>query len=248
MKKIRGIYFSGTGSTKKVLKYFLDSWKQEYQLISIPFDLCDTFDHDDVCVAAIPCYGGRVPSVASAYLNKLKGSNTAVILIVTYGNRAYDDTFVELEDILKERGFIVRGAMAVICQHSIIHQFASNRPNNDDLKQISNDALKFKEYLTDNNKIKLPGNRPYRQYNSVPLKPSASKACNKCGICVAQCPVGAILKENPAKVDKEICISCMRCMAVCPQHARKLNGLLLKIGAIPMKKECQKNKENEIFL
>lgn len=31
MKKIRGIYFSGTGSTKKVLKYFLDSWKQEYQ-------------------------------------------------------------------------------------------------------------------------------------------------------------------------------------------------------------------------
>lgn len=248
MKKIRGIYFSGTGSTKKVLKCFLDSWNQDYQLISMPFDLCDVFDQEEICVVAVPSYGGRVPSIARTYLNKLKGNNTPVILIVTYGNRDYDDTFVELEDILKERGFVVRGAMAVVCQHSIMHQFASNRPNNDDLKQISSDALKFKECLNDNNKIKLPGNRPYRQYDGVPLKPIASKACNKCGICVAQCPTNAISKEDPTKVDKEKCISCMRCMTVCPQHARKLNGLLLKIGAIPMKKECQKRKENELFL
>lgn len=248
MKKVVGIYFSGTGSTKKVLECFLSSWEHEYQLVSIPYDQCKNFNQEDVCIVAVPSYGGRVPSVASEFLEQLYGNKTPVILIVTYGNRNYDDTFIELKDIMSNQGFTVVGAMAVICEHSIMHQFAQGRPDSKDLKQIAADAVILKEHLNFFKEVELPGNRPYRDYNGVPLKPTAADVCNKCGLCVKSCPTGAILNNNPKQIDKSKCISCMKCVTICPKQARKVSKLLLKIASITLKKECQKRKENEIFI
>ena len=55
-----------------------------------------------------------------------------------YGNRAYEDTLVEMEDAAKECGFNVIAAISAIAEHSIMHQYATNRPDKEDEKQLAN--------------------------------------------------------------------------------------------------------------
>ena len=94
----------------------------------------------------------------------------------------------------------------------------------------------------------LPGNRPYRKYGGVPMKPITGKACNQCGVCARECPVGAINAENPSQTNTETCISCMRCLAVCPQNARHISKMLLTAGSLKLKSACSGYKNNELFL
>lgn len=64
----------------------------------------------------------------------------------------------------------------------------------------------------------------------------------------ARCPVGAIDPSNPAKVNKKACISCMRCVSVCPHQARKVNRLLLAVVNMMLKKACTERKTCELYL
>ena len=58
----------------------------------------------------------------------------------------------------------------------------------------------------------------------------------------------AIPKEDPKKADEKTCISCMRCIAVCPQGARKVNPVMLSAASLMLKKVCSERKECELFL
>lgn len=49
-------------------------------------------------------------------------------------------------------------------------------------------------------------------------------------------------------MDRERCISCMHCIAVCPVKARHNNKLLLSAAAQKMKKSRGCRKENQLFL
>lgn len=80
------------------------------------------------------------------------------------------------------------------------------------------------------------------------MVPKATKDCTNCGICAAECPVQAIDKKDPKKVDEKACISCMRCIAVCPQGARKNNPVMLSAASLMLKKVCSERKEYELFL
>ena len=80
------------------------------------------------------------------------------------------------------------------------------------------------------------------------MQPEANKKCVSCGICAAQCPVGAIDPADPRKTDKDKCFGCMRCVSVCPQQARGLNPLLLKGAGVAMAKVLGGHKENFLYL
>ena len=84
---------------------------------------------------------------------------------------------------------------------------------------------------------------------TVPTKRAAepTNGCVKCGLCAEKCPVQAI---DPVtfQADAKTCIGCMRCMKQCPSSARKVNGLMVSIAGMAIKKACSVRKENELYL
>lgn len=252
---IRKIVFSPTGSTQKVTDVVAKVWKQSQEEIDLSNPDIDfsqyCFTGHDLCIVAVPSYGGRVPNIAVEHLKKIRAMNAPTILIVTYGNRAYDDTLLELKDVLDKQGFSCVSAISAVCEHSIMHQFGMGRPDQLDVMQLTEYANNIKDILervADMEEVGIPGNYPYREYNGVPLKPKASKKCIQCGLCAQQCPVRAIDITNPKKTDDKKCISCMRCIKVCPQGAKKCNSMILLTATKKMMKACSGSKPNQLFI
>lgn len=248
------IYFSPTGSTKKIASLLAAPWKCEKREIDLSCaeerEDNQNFGRDDICLVAVPSFGGRVPGIAIDRMRGFSAEGTKAILLVTYGNREYDDTLLELKETLLAKGFRVGAAVTAVTEHSIIHEIAKGRPDKADIEQLQIYASQIKErFGTDDitDDLKVKGNHPFREYGGVPLKPNAGRKCTACGLCAKRCPVRAIPADDPKNTNQKVCISCMRCIKICPEHARHLNPLLLKIAGTKLKKECIEPKKNELL-
>lgn len=253
--KINRIYFSPTGSTKKVVRLIAQAWVGESYDIDCSVPDCDygtySFAKEELCIIGVPSFGGRVPEIALSYLQRMKAVGTPTVIVTTFGNRDYDDTLLELRDTIRQNGFHVVAAIAAVTEHSIMHQFGTGRPDVNDEKELHEYAKTIKLALERSLELQEPivkGNTPYRSYSGLPMKPAANKTCTKCGVCAKVCPMQAIPSENPSETDKDRCITCMRCVAICPQHARKLNPALLFAAGQKMKKGCSTPKRNEFHI
>lgn len=208
------------------------------------FSKCE-IRQEDMVLVAMPSFGGRAPSVAIERFKQIRGNQAKCTIVCVYGNRAYEDTLVEMEDAAREAGFCVIAAVAAVAQHSIMPQYATNRPDAADEKQLADFAVQIvsrKELVAN-----IPGNRSYKKSGGAGLIPKPAKNCIKCGICAANCLVQAIDPQN-FKTDSKKCISCMRCIRQCSYVARKVNGALDSIASMAIKKACSIRKENELFL
>ena len=210
-------------------------------------------EKDDIAVIAVPSFGGRVPALATQRLSSIHGDQARCALVCVYGNRAYEDTLIELNDTAVQCGFRVTAAVAAVAEHSIAHQYAAGRPDEQDKTVLHAFAEKIKEKLENSPETvsapEIPGNRPYKKAGGGGLIPKADSDCTLCGLCAESCPAQAISKENPKETDNSKYISCMRCVAQCPQSARKVNSIMVSAVALALKKKpapCGKN-QNCIF-
>jgi len=248
------IVFSPTGGTQKVVDTMSAGFADNIKKVDLSDAAADfasiSLDKENVALIAVPSFGGRIPALAAERLAQIQGNHARAVIVVVYGNRAYEDTMVELHDIATQCGFRVIAAVSAVAEHSIMHQYAAGRPDKQDALELKGFMKKISEKLLsdDEGSFAIPGNRPYKKAGSVPLVPKANGSCTSCGLCAENCPAQAIRKETPQITDKSKCISCMRCVAYCPQSARKVNSAMVSVAAMAIKSACSSRKSNELFL
>ncbi len=243
--------FSPTGGTQRVADIMTKGLGKPARKI----DLTDaglkttSLVKENLAVIAVPSYGGRVPALAAQRLAQVHGNQARCAIVCVYGNRAYEDTLIELKDLAEQCGFQVVAAVSAVAEHSIMHQYAAGRPDRQDQDELRSFAEKILDKLNQSDAgsasaLEVPGDHPYKKAGGAGLVPKADGSCNGCGLCAESCPTQAISKENLKAADPHKCISCMRCVARCPKSARKVNGGLGLRGRIGHQKSllCEKKQ------
>lgn len=235
--KIAGLLtFSPTGTTRRIVEHVA-------QGLGLPgtasFDL--TLPREgtdlaqgaafDVALIGAPVYAGRLPPLMVERLQPFGGGGRPAVLIVVYGNRAYEDALLELADVAVAAGFRPLAAAAFIGEHSYSTPglpIAPGRPDAADLAKARAFGQSVALLLRDgaagprNAPLVLPGNRPPKDLRApLGVAPAVDAAlCGACGACGAVCPTGAIGPDGPV-ADGLLCIQCCACIKACPSGARK---------------------------
>ena len=245
------ITFSPTGGTEKTARLLASAIAEHWQTVDLLKPVSGlSFSADDLCLIALPSYGGRIPTLSAERLRTIRAEGTRAILLCVYGNRAYEDTLSELQDLLEDQGFVCIAAAAAIAEHSIFREFGAGRPDAADAAELNLFGEKIRERLmtAGTGPLTLPGTHgTYKPYTNSALVPAETAVCTNCGTCRAECPADAI-GNTPAEIDPGRCIKCMRCVSVCPTGARRPEPKLLEPLYERLKPLCAGRKTNELFL
>lgn len=248
------LHYSPTGGVRGICRQIgllLNPEAAEYDLSRArPQEL--EFAKDDAVLVAAPVFGGRLPAHAAQAVRHLSGHQTRAVPLVVYGNRAYEDALIELDDILTARGFKVIAAGTFVARHSIFGEVASGRPDDNDTRLIEELAMKAGEKLRKETgsdmAVNVPGNRPYKERKTGMTTPLTADSCISCRKCAKNCPSEAIPLETPPHTIPGKCVLCMRCVHFCPLKARSLPPDYRKGMASLLPRLIQERKEPEFFL
>lgn len=246
-ENVWAVYFSGTGTTEKVVLTIKDQIIKERLLAQKIIDFTQpsqrekqmTFTGKDIVIFGMPIIAGRVPNLMLSYLKTIKGGGALCVPIVLYGNRNFDDGLIELRDILQEAGFVTVAAGAFVGEHSFSNTLGKGRPDRNDLDLacklghiISEISICVEKGIMPKTPVSVPGvSKPYREYykpkdrqgNYIDIrkiKPKTDKEkCNDCKLCVGICPLGSIDYDDVSMI-KGICMKCCGCIKKCPQGAK----------------------------
>ena len=230
------------------------------------------FGSDALAVITVPVYGGHVAPLALERMKDLRADGTPVVIVVVYGNRAYEKALAELDAFVSGLGFKVIAGGTFVGEHSYSsdrYPIAAGRPDDDDLKfaeefgakvrtKLENAADAEHLYGVDVQKIQRP-KQPFLpllrflrrviklRKNGVPMPRTPQvdeNLCTHCGLCVKRCPAGAIVKGEECVTNAEKCIRCCACVKGCPQKARTFDTPFAALLH-----DCfQRPKENRIIL
>ncbi len=253
--QINSLYFSPTGTTQSIVEAIANQLTNRAKIydITLPENRLNppSFGKKDLLILGSPVYAGRVPELIHDYISHLKGNQTPVILIAVYGNRAYEDTLIELYDMLYTNGFIPISAGAFIGEHSYTNKVGTQRPDSTDLAIAKDFSLSSYKIIQENPieeiVLKLPGNHPYKELLKRPsLGPTLKPSCILCNTCVTHCPTGALSIEDKLIIDDSKCIQCCSCVKKCPVNALEFGGVtdIIRENLI---KNCKSYKNPEIF-
>lgn len=230
MSNIFNIFFSPTGTTKKVGDEISKSFKKsrEYKGINLTFKNINevTLSKNDLALIGMPVYRGLLPDIALERFKMVRGNNTPAIIYVVYGNRHYDLALKQLRQQAILNGFIPVAEGTFIGEHSFSsdeYPIAKNRPDKEDLLVASDLGKSIPSNLNNiKNDIKdcvLIEKKPLFR---IPPHIDLEK-CNHCQKCFDICPTNAIKMVNDNIInDERSCITCMACLKFCPQRAREI--------------------------
>lgn len=99
-----------------------------------------------LAVITVPVYGGHVAPLALERMKKLHADGAPAVVVVVYGNRAYEKALVELDAFVTKLGFKVIAGATFVGEHSYSSEkypVAAGRPDADDLEYAKLFGEKF---------------------------------------------------------------------------------------------------------
>lgn len=258
IENVRLVYFSPTGTTRKICEAVADGLqlqKRDIHDLTFPEDCTTVCLDDSLAVIGIPVYAGRVPEDALARLEGFTAKGIPTVLIALYGNREFEDALVELRDVVTEKGFKVVAAGAFIGEHSYSTAetpVAAGRPDADDLAlaRAFGEKIAAKLGSGELSTPEMEGDVPYRervQFGGVAPETDA-EACVLCGKCATACPVRVIEVGETVETDAQNCIMCASCIRVCGFNARIFTHPVIQERRTLLMKNCSERKEAKTFL
>jgi len=264
LKFVRLIYFSPTGTTRRIVEAIAQGVGGEtvdhLDLTRAGTRRPHRFDSgSDISIIGVPVYTGRVAFQAVKALQRMEASGTPAIIVVVYGNRAYEDALAELRDIAGRVGFVPIAGATFVGEHSFstaATPIANGRPDSEDLEKavafgkMVRERLDAVEALRDLPPLKVPGNLPYRERaQPAALPETAIDLCTRCKACESACPEGAItVTDRGVATDVGGCILCCACVKNCPTGARSMGDPILKEIAERLSATCIERKAPEFFM
>ena len=271
VKKVWALYFSATGNTDKTVNTIAEELaaRLEVPLERIAFtrpaerEKEYTFTGTDLVVVGAPTYAGKLPNkILPDFQTKLCGNGALAIGVVTFGNRAYDNSLAELCATLESGGFHTVAAGAFACRHAFTDKLAEERPDWDDRRRMtsfaSDVAVKVKDLTDIPAPVAVPGDAAAPYYipkgtdgapaRFLKAKPRTDLSkCTNCGACARLCPMGAIDPNNVAEVPG-ICIKCQACVRKCTRHAKYFDDPAFLSHVAMLEQNFTEPRENEVFL
>ena len=267
------LYFSPTRTTKAIAESISQGISPEFvEMVDITKrshrDSHTLSGKDDIVILATPVYYGRVPEEIVLYLTSLKAERTPVVLVVVYGNRAFEDALKELHDIAMNCKFFPVAGGAFIAEHSYsskTYPIAPGRPDGSDIQKAQEFGVAIRKKLQNLESLvhltafKIPGQYPYiepvnlnmikKARSVVALTPETDTSkCTQCGQCAEVCPTGAISPDDVTQTDRWQCLICFACVKNCPEEARQMNEPNFQSAIKSLRQNCQGRKEPEIYL
>ena len=271
IRQIQAVYWSATGNTDKAVNTIADALSAALgaPVKRISFtrpaerreDL--SFAAGDLVVFGMPTYAGRLPNKMLPFVREhVHGNGALAAAVVTFGNRAYDNSLAELCAVLEADGFHTVAGAAFACRHAFTDALADGRPNWNDKRQMEDFARRTAEKVKSLTEIpapvSVPGDAAAPYYvpkgtdgqpaQVLKAKPQTDLSrCTDCGACARLCPMGAIDPENVASVPGT-CIKCQRCVRKCTKHAKYFDDPAFLSHVAMLERNFTEPKENEVFL
>ncbi|MCD7864885.1 MAG: 4Fe-4S binding protein [Clostridiales bacterium] len=274
IKRIVTVYFSPTGGTKKISSILANDLGQFLNLSieEIDFTLPPArtkkhhFSAEDLLIISSPVYAGRLPNkIMPDYKQCFSGEDTLAVPMVVYGNRNYGDALTELCLIMRDCGFHLIGAAAMVSRHAFSQTLAKDRPDERDMAEINTFAknlarsIKNGSYQTHAQQFaeeRFLKNLPSVGAYYTPLREDGTPAkflkakpqtnfavCNHCGICVNVCPMGSITADIEVN---GVCIKCQACVRKCPQQTKFFDDAQFLSHVRMLERDYTRRAENYI--
>lgn len=239
---MRGIlyYFSGTGNTKWVA----DRFKENFRLYNSDVDLMDIqyveediqdeqLSNYDFIIIGSPVHVEFPPKIVKDFLDKFNSLKKMkrVIIYCTQASESSSACCFIAKCLKKKKGYTISAQINVKMPNNY-YFFIGKKPTKNEIEDLlisANQKVKntvenfIKSKIIKENTFFIKFELSKILYsvfkNMIPRLSRniySTRECNKCGLCLRNCPQGNITFEGGHAVFHSKCILCLRCIHICP--------------------------------